>query len=234
MNAALAKKTLRALANPDKARILSSFFKTAPGEYGHGDVFIGITVPEIRKIAKNFCSLKAKEVTTLLKSAIHEERSLALFILIFQYTSANQCQKNKIIALYLKHTARINNWDLVDLSAHQLLGDHLKNKDRSLLDQLAQRMNMWERRIAIVSTFAFIRDNELEDTFRIADILLFDKEKLIHQAVGWMLREAGKKDLSALKKYLKPRYKRMPRTLLRYAIERFPRPLYKKYLKGVI
>ncbi len=234
MSASLARKHLHACASTEKARILSSFFKTGPGEYGEGDVFIGVKVPEIRSIAHTFHTLDKKEVTSLLTSPIHEERLLALFILIEQYTCGTTTEKEKIIALYLKHTGSINNWDLVDLSAHKLLGDHLKDKPRTLLDQLARSTNMWERRIAIVSTFAFIRTGDIHDTFRIADMLLSDDEDLIHKAVGWMLREAGKKDLRALKDYLTPRYQQMPRTLLRYAIERFPRPLYKKYLEGKI
>jgi 3-methyladenine DNA glycosylase AlkD len=234
MTASLARKGLRTCASTEKARILSSFFKTGPGEYGEGDIFIGVKVPEIRALAHTFHTLGRKEVISLLKSPVHEERLLALFILIKQYTCGTTAEKEKIIKLYLKHTSRINNWDLVDLSAPKLLGDHLKNKPRTLLDQLARSTNIWERRIAIVSTFAFIRTGEINDTFRIADMLLSDEEDLIHKAAGWMLREAGKKDRKALEDHLRPRYKKMPRTMLRYAIERFPRPLYKKYLEGKV
>lgn len=234
MTAPLARQKLHTYASPEKARILSSFFKTGPGQYSEGDVFIGVKVPETREVAKIFCDLPPKEVILLLTSFIHEERLLALLILILQYNTVALGKKEKIIELYLKYTKHINNWDLVDLSAPKLLGEHLKDKSRTLLERLAHSKSLWERRIAIVSTFAFIRTKELDYTLHISDMLLSDEEDLIHKAVGWMLREVGKKDIKLLEDYLKPRYKGMPRTLLRYAIERFPKPLYKKYLIGSI
>ena len=226
-----AQRHLQAHASTEKARILRTFFKTGPGEYGAGDIFIGVKIPEIRTVAKTFRDLDQKAVLKLLQAPVHEERLLALLILMYQYKAGTPGTKRTIVELYLKHTCSINNWDLVDLSAPKILGDWLLDKDRNLLYQLARSSNMWKRRIAIVSTHAFIREKQYADTFNIADILLQDKEDLIHKATGWMLREAGKRDILALKDFLKPRLTLMPRTMLRYAIERFHEKERQKYLK---
>jgi 3-methyladenine DNA glycosylase AlkD len=234
MNANLARKELRRYASPAKAAVLSRFFKTAPGEYGEGDIFIGVKVPEIRSVAKEFLGMKTSHILSLLHSGIHEERLLALLILTGQYEKGDAQAKNDIAGTYLKNTARINNWDLVDVSAPGILGDHLLQKDRSLLLDLAASGNLWERRIAIVTTLAFIRKGDLSWTLRIAERLMNDSEDLIHKATGWMLREAGKRDKALLEEFLKKNLKRMPRTMLRYAIEKFPAHLRKKYLSGIL
>ena len=234
MTAYKAKQALNTHASPEKARILSSFFKTGPGEYGENDIFIGVKVPETRKVAKQFQALPKTEILKLLHSAIHEERLLALFVLIIQYEQGSSAVKTEIINLYLKNTARINNWDLVDLSAYKLLGDFLSDRPRDILNTLARSSSLWERRIAIVSTLTFIRRGQFNNTFHIADILMSDKEPLIHKAVGWMLRETGKRNTPALEAFLKPRTTKMPRTMLHYAIERFPEEKRKKYLAGKI
>lgn len=226
-----AQKSLHQHASPAKARTLRTFFKTGPGQYGEGDVFIGVKVPEVRAVAKLFKDLDLKSVVKLLHAPIHEERLLALLILIHQYNSGTVRSKKNIVRLYLQHTDHINNWDLIDLTAPRIIGTWLKDKDRGILDRLADSRNMWERRIAIVATHAFIREKQFSDTFRIARTLLHDKEDLIHKAVGWMLRETGKRDIRALKDFLKPRHSLMPRTMLRYAIERFPEQERQQYLQ---
>ena len=225
------QKTLRQYASPDKAGILRTFFKTGPGQYGEGDIFIGVKVPEIRTVSKIFKDLDLNTILKLLRSPIHEERLLALLILIHRYAGSTPPEKKNIVDVYLGNTRYINNWDLVDLSAPKIIGDWLKDKDRRILGTLAHSKNIWERRIAIVATHAFIRDRQLSDTFHIAQTLLHDKEDLIHKAVGWMLREAGKRDVPALKNFLSPRHTLMPRTMLRYAIERFPEKERQEYLK---
>ena len=226
------RKELRTYASPKKAAIARRFFKTGPGEYGEGDIFIGVKVPELRLVARAFEVLPLNENIQLLASPIHEERFLALLILIRKYEGGDLVLKKMIVDLYLKHTRHINNWDLIDVSSHKIIGNWLKGKERKLLTKLARSRNMWERRIAIVSTYAFIRENDLMDTFCIADILINDGEDLLHKATGWMLREAGKRDRLALEIFLNPRYETMPRTMLRYAIEQFPEAKRKKYLFG--
>ncbi len=231
ITATQAKKHLRTYASPAKATILARFFKTGPGQYGAGDIFIGVKVPETRATAKAFENLSIKETLLLLHSPVHEDRLLALLIFIRQYESGDDNTKKSIITTYLKNTCYINNWDLVDLSAPNIIGKWLKAKDRMLLRTMASSKNMWERRIAIVATYTFIKHQQLTDTFHIADMLLHDKEDLIHKAAGWMLREAGKRDMHALKSFLTPRLGAMPRTMLRYAIERFPERDRLKFLK---
>lgn len=223
---------LNSLANPEKSKILQGFFKTGKGEYGEGDIFLGISVPEQRAVAKKYSHLSISHLQTLLSSKIHDHRSVALFILTDKYKQSKD--KSQIIQFYLKNIKHINNWDLVDLSAPKILGDFLLNKPRKILYQLANSKNIWEKRIAIISTYAFIKNNELSDTLRISEILLKDKHDLIQKAVGWMLRELGKKDLVVLENFLKQYHKTMPRTTLRYAIERFPENTRKQYLKGEI
>ncbi len=215
------KSDLQALADPEKAALLSRFFKTGKGEYGEGDVFLGIMVPGQRKIAKRYAGLPLRDIDKLLSSKIHERRLVSLLILVDKYKKADPEGKREIADLYLANTRRINNWDLVDLSAPHILGDYFLDKERSVLYRLARSKNLWERRISILSTFTFIRNNDFGDAFRIAEMLLGDEHDLIHKAVGWMLREVGKRDLQTEEDFLRKHYRRMPRTMLRYAIERF-------------
>jgi 3-methyladenine DNA glycosylase AlkD len=234
MTLSAAKKDLRCLANKEKARILQCFFKTGPGEYAEGDVFLGITVPQIRKIACRHCDLGFKETLILLSSEIHEDRLLALLLLIRRYSKSSLKGKKAMYDAYLRHTRFINNWDLVDLSASHIVGDFLLDKEKTPLLRLAQSRNLWRRRIAVIATFHFIRNNSFDTTFVLASVLLDDKEDLIHKALGWMLREIGKRDREAEKEFLRTYYKKIPRTMLRYAIERFPEPERLAYLKGKI
>lgn len=225
------KHELIAIADPDKAKVLSRFFKTGRGEYGEGDCFLGVTVPEQRRIAKKYQGLSVSDIKKLLSSAAHEHRLIALLILIIQYRKESHDGKKRLCDFYLNNRAQINNWDLVDLSAHHILGDYLLDKDRAVLYQLAASDNVWERRLAIISTFAFIRKNQFEDTFNIASLLLRDTHDLIHKAAGWMLREIGKKNQAAEEEFLLKYFKEMPRTMLRYAIERFEDKKRKFYLQ---
>ncbi len=225
------KKDLKKLANPEKASILQRFFKTGKGEYGEGDVFLGITVPEQRKIAKKYSELPLKETRKLLSGKIHEHRLTALLILVIKYKKADDTDKKKISHFYIKNFKHINNWDLVDLSSEKILGDYLLEKDKSLLYRLAKSKNLWERRIAVITTFAFIRNNRFNDTLKISGLLLNDRHDLIHKAVGWMLREIGKRDQEVEEKFLKKHYRKMPRTMLRYAIEKFDEKKRQFYLK---
>ena len=226
------RRKLRKLANKDKAKVLKGFFKTGPGQYGEGDVFLGITVPMLRQIAKECRNTSVADMLKLLRSSIHEERVLALFLLVCAYGHGDDAAKKKIFSLYLKNARFINNWDLVDLSSPNIVGNHLMDKDRKLLYSLATSRHLWRKRIAILATFTFIRQNDFCDTLNISQLLLVDKHDLIHKAVGWMLREVGKRDLKTEEKFLKQHYRIMPRTMLRYAIERFPERKRKKYLEG--
>ena len=228
------KKRLKQLANKEKAEVLQRFFKTGPGEYGEGDVFIGVKVPDLRKVAKVFQDIATEDVIVLLESAIHEERLLALLILVRKYVKGNETAKKRIYRLYLKKTKFINNWDLVDVTAHHIVGDYLMDKNKAPLFRLAKSEDLWERRIAILASFYFIKHGKYEETLKIARILLTDSEDLIHKAVGWMLREIGKRDMILEEMFLQKHYKEMPRTMLRYAIEKFPEPKRQKYLKGKI
>ena len=224
------KKELKKLSNPKQAEILQKFFKTGKGEYGEGDIFLGIKVPEQRKVADEFQELSLKDLEKLLNSKVHEYRMSALFILIKQYEKGDERERKKIFNFYLKNAKNINNWDLVDISAPKIVGDYLLNKPRKILCKLAKSKNLWERRIAIISTLAFIKNNEFDDTLKIAEILLNDKHDLIHKAVGWMLREIGKRDQKIEEEFLKKHYLKMPRVMLRYAIERFEEKKRKFYL----
>jgi len=226
------KQDLQKLANPQQAQLLQRFFKTGPGEYGEGDVFLGIKVPEQRKVAKKYKNLPLEDLRSLLSSKIHEERLIALFILIFHYQKTKN--KTELINFYLKNTKHINNWDLVDLSAPRLLGDYLLNNDRKIIYKLANSKDLWEKRIAVLATFMLIKHNQYEDTLNISTILLNDQHDLIHKAVGWALREIGKKDQKVEETFLHQHYQTMPRTMLRYAIEKFPEPLRKQYLHSKI
>ena len=220
--------------NASHAKTMQRFFKTGKGEYGEGDIFVGLKVPVQRQIAKQFSDLSLSDIQQLLKSKIHEERLTSLFILIDQYQKADENKKEKIFSFYLKNRKHINNWDLVDLSAPKIVGKHLLNRDKNILIEFAHSQNLWEKRISILSTYTFIKNGNFDTTIQIAKILLNDDHDLIHKAVGWMLREMGKIDLATLETFLKKHYKKMPRTMLRYAIEKFPKGKRKKYLKGLI
>lgn len=227
------QKELLNESDPDKARVLQGFFKTGVGEYGEGDIFLGVTVPVSRKIAIKYKNLNLPDVRKLLKSEIHEERLTALLILVHNFKEGDESEKKKIFNFYLKNIRFVNNWDLVDLSADKIVGAYLSDmKDRGVLYKLAKSKNLWERRIAIVATFNFIKNDEFKDTLKTAKILLEDNHDLIHKAVGWMLREVGKRSSETEDQFLKKHYKKMPRTMLRYAIEKFPEKRRREYLNG--
>ncbi len=223
-------KQLKALGNKTAAEHAKRFFKIGPGQYGEGDLFLGIKVPVLRQLAKEHCDITLDDLIELLHSPLHEVRMMALLIMVLQYKHGNN--QTSIYRAYLDNTHRVNNWDLVDGSAADIVGAHLFERDRKPLYKLAKSKSLWERRIAIVATFYFIRRNQFADTLAIAVLLLNDKEDLMHKAVGWMLREVGKRDLKVEEGFLIPRYKQIPRTLLRYAIERFPEPKRLAYLHG--
>ncbi len=228
-------KELKKYSSPKKAEILQRFFKTAPGQYGAGDKFIGIVVPDIRKVVKQNTDLSLDKVLVLLHSPIHEERLCAVLILVAQYKKADLKQQQKIFQLYLKNYKYINNWDLVDLSAPNIVGAYLRDKPKDILTKLAKSKNLWQKRISILATFDFIYHKKSEETLKIAKILLHDEHDLIHKATGWMLREVGKRvDEKVLLKFLDEHYKAMPRTSLRYAIERLAEPKRLAYLHGKI
>lgn len=220
--------------NPAQAINLQRFFKTGKGEYGEGDLFYGIKVPEQRKIAKQFKDLSLDELSTLLTSKVHEERLIAAFILVDQYKRGDEKKKKLVFNFYLKHRKGINNWDLVDLSAPKIIGAFLIDKEKDLIYKFSRSKDLWEKRISIISTQAFIREHFFEDTLNISEILLNDKHDLIHKAVGWMLREVGNRDLEVEEEFLIKHYKAMPRTMLRYAIEKFREKKRKDYLQGTI
>ena len=226
------QKRLRRFATRDKAAILQRFFKTGPGQYGEGDKFLGVVVPDIRKVMKEFRDAPLPEVAKLLRSEWHEDRLLALLILVDQFERGDEKLRDKIYALYLRSTRYINNWDLVDLTAPKIVGAHLNGGSRSLLHRFVRSRSLWERRIAILATFHFIRQDDFSDALALAESLLGDEQDLMHKAVGWMLREVGKRDAQALEGFLKKHHRAMPRTALRYAIERFPEAKRKQYLKG--
>jgi len=226
------KKDIKKKANPKQAKILQRFFKTGKGQYGEGDIFLGLKVPEQREIVKKYPNLSLPKIQQLLKSKIHEQRLIALLLLVQKYKKSNEEDKARIFNLYLKNTKYINNWDLVDLSAPNIVGDFLLDKKRKILYDLAESKSLWEKRISVLATFAFIKERELQDSLRISRILLKDKHDLIHKAIGWMLREVGKKDLKLLEDFLKKYYAQLPRTTLRYAIERFEEKKRLKFLKG--
>jgi 3-methyladenine DNA glycosylase AlkD len=223
---------LRELSDRQRAEALQRFFKTGPGEYGEGDVFLGIRVPKLRELAKEYESIGIHGAVTLLRSPVHEQRLLSLLILVRIYSKGDQAVKERVYDIYLEHSEFVNNWDLVDTTAPHIVGRHLLDRDKGPLYVLARSPSLWERRIAVVSTLWFIRKGHHSETFRIGEILLLDKEDLIHKAVGWMLREVGKRDGRALEGFLKAHYGNLPRTTLRYAIERFPEPRRRRFLKG--
>jgi hypothetical protein len=256
---------LKKLANPVKAKLLARFFKTGKGEYGEGDIFLGIMVPRQREVVKKFCDLSLPEIQKLLNSKFHEERLVGVLILVEQYrrvchsdrspsdsegeveeslilskrdrrrdsSTPLRCARNdkeEIYKFYLKKAKKINNWDLVDLSAPKIVGAYLQDKDRKILYKLVKSKNLWERRIAVLATFWFIREKDFKDAIRLAEILLTDKHDLIHKAVGWMLREIGKRDEKVLRQFLNQHTKKMPRTMLRYSIEKLPEKDRRHYL----
>jgi 3-methyladenine DNA glycosylase AlkD len=228
------QKYLRQFASKEKARLLQGFFKTGPGQYGEGDKFLGVMVPNIRRTVKEFSDAPLPEVLKLLRSSFHEERVLALLMLVHKFEKGDDDARKRIYALYLKNRSYINNWDLVDLSAPKIVGPYLDGGSRSLLYRFVRSKNLWERRIAILATFPYIRKGDFVDALALSETLLADVEDLMHKAVGWMLREVGKKDVAVLEGFLRKHHRRMPRTALRYAIERFPEAKRKMYLKGIV
>lgn len=237
MSIAVLKKELKAKADPKKAKASAWFFKTGPGEYGEGDEFIGVTVPELRKIASSHKDLSLGDIEILLKSKTHEERLLAAIMLVNQYDESDEYHQEEIYNYYLARTEYINNWDIVDSSAPNIVGHFLNDRDKDVLIALARSSSVWERRIAIIATFYFIRQGNPEWTLKMAELLLDDKHDLIQKAVGWMLREVGKRcDQKILEDFLRGdgRYKVMPRTMLRYAIERLPEKKRQAFLKGEV
>jgi 3-methyladenine DNA glycosylase AlkD len=229
--AAGVRREIRKLGDPERARLLQRFFKTGPGEYGEGDVFLGLRVPQVRALVKKHRSLPFRSIEVLLRSRFHEERLFALLVMVERYRREEE-QREKIYRLYLKSTDRINNWDLVDVTAGHIVAAHLFNRDRSPLYHLCLSSSLWERRISIISTFYFISKGEVSDSLALAELLLGDSEDLIHKASGWVLREVGKYCQPALDSFLAKHCCTMPRTMLRYAIEKFPGKLRRRYLEG--
>ena len=225
---------LKALGDPRVAESSRRFFKTGPGEYGEGDRFRGIRVPVLRSLAKEYRAVTVPEAGRLLGSTFHEDRLLALLILVRLYSRGDEASRGEIYRLYLGGTKFINNWDLVDSSAEHIVGAHLRDRPRAPLRRLAESADLWERRVAVMATFHFIRRGEFGETLDLARALLSDREDLIHKAVGWMLREIGNRDPGAEEEFLQGHYRRMPRTMLRYAIEKFPEEKRRRYLKGEV
>lgn len=227
-----ARVALQRHARPDKVEILQRFFKTGPGEYAEGDVFIGVTVPQTRAVAKRFRHLDFEALSELLNSPRHEERLLALVILVDQFERAEATKQKRFFDFYFQHIKGINHWDLVDASAPRLVGGYLLERNRAVLHKLARSRNLWERRIAIVATMTFIRRRDFTDCLKICETLMQDDHDLIHKACGWMLREVGKADVKTLERFLARYQRKLPRTALRYAIERFPPARRQAYLAG--
>ena len=228
------QKRLKKLGNKEHATISQRFFKTGPGEYGEGDVFIGIRVPVLRALVKEYVDLSVEQILILLRSHIHEERLLALLLLVDSFTNGDDAVRMSIYESYLKNIRFVNNWDLVDSSAAQIVGAYLMDRSKAVLYRLAESVNLWERRISIMSTFHFVKHHEFSETLKISKMLLFDRQDLIHKATGWMLREIGKRHLQTEENFLKIHYTEMPRTMLRYSIEKFPEQKRQRYLKGKV
>jgi 3-methyladenine DNA glycosylase AlkD len=220
--AASIRRKLRDIADPSRVPTLQRFFRTGKGEYAEGDQFIGVKVPQIRTVCRECRGTTVPEIGRLLMSAVHEDRLAALLLLVDAFERGSEALQREIYDFYLANTARINNWDLVDSSAPQIVGGWLRDRSKAPLTRLAKSSLLWDRRISMIATYDFIRQRQLDETFRIADLLIDDRHDLIHKASGWMLREAGKRDEAALRRYLDDRHTRMPRTMLRYAIERLP------------
>ena len=225
-------RELRDLGDPAIAEHSQRFFKTGEGEYGAGDKFLGIRVPVLRKLARSHREIVVPEILKLLHSQTHEVRLLALILLVQKYERGDEPQKQEVFDLYCRNLDHVNNWDLVDASAHKIIGPHLLNRDRTLLRKLSSSDDLWRRRVAIISTYAFIRVHDFDDTLELATQLLEDPEDLIHKAVGWMLREVGNRDRDLEEHFLKVHYQSMPRTMLRYAIEKLPKARRQDYLQG--
>ena len=232
--AAKVKKRLKEFINPEKADFFPRFFKTGIGEYGEGDKFLGVTVPHQRQVAKEFKELANSEIRKLLYDAIHECRLTSILILVHQFEKGDEERRQEIYDFYLENIQQVNNWDIVDSSAHKIAGAFLENRQRKKIYQLARSNHLWSQRVAIVATYWFIKKDDFAETLAVAEILLNHEHDLIHKAVGWMLREMGKRDEKILMEFLKTRYSQMPRTMLRYSIEKFPKAQRDKYLAGSI
>tara|TARA_R110002096_G_scaffold420640_3_gene625792 strand:+ start:6533 stop:7231 length:699 start_codon:yes stop_codon:yes gene_type:complete len=232
MTAQLALAELQQFADPVKAEHSKRFFKSGKGEYGEGEVFLGINVPNQRIIAKKYSQIPLPEIEILLQNKYHEARLTAVMLLVYRIQKSTDLELDEVVQLYLKNLEFVNNWDLVDSSCHQILGRFLEHKERDLLYDLATSDNLWERRIAMITCFYFIRKKDFDDALAIAEILLNDNHDLIHKAVGWMIREIGNRDLKVETQFLDLHFKKMPRTMLRYAIEKFEEPLRLHYLLG--
>lgn len=234
MNAKECSREIHALIDPGYLEQAKYYFKTGKGGYSEHDVFLGIRVPKLRQLAKRYKEISVPEIEKLLRSKYHEERVCALFLLTHHFEQGSEKEQRAIYNLYLNNTKHINNWDLVDNSAHKIVGAYLFERSRKPLYKLAKSKNLWERRIAIIASYWFIKHNQFDDTLALSEMLLDDHEDLMHKAVGWMLREVGKRKIGIEKKFLKVHYNIMPRTMLRYAIEKFPEPERKRYLKGTV
>lgn len=228
-------KDLESVSNSQKADILQRFFKTRKGEYGEGDIFVGIVVPNLRAVSKKyFKEMEVDDWKYFISSKIHEYRLFALLSLTYMYETSDETMRGSIYSFYIANLKYVNNWDLVDLSAPNIVGRYLKDKERGMLYELANSGNLWKQRVSIVATYAYIKENDFADTLDIAKLLLNNKHDLIHKAVGWMLREVGKRDQGVEEDFLKQYFKEMPRTMLRYAIERFDENKRQEYLKGLV
>jgi 3-methyladenine DNA glycosylase AlkD len=234
MHAHNIRQTLRSLANPSIAAHSLRFFKTGPGQYGEGDQFLGIRVPVLRSHLPTFRDAPLAAVLETLRSPWHEERLFALLLMVARFATADQQERDALYQAYLAHTAHINNWDLVDCSAHHIVGATLEQRDRAILRELARSESVWERRIAVIATFHFIRQSSFDDCLEVAELLLADRHDLMHKAVGWMLREVGKRDPEIEEQFLRRHAPRMPRVMLRYAIEKFPESKRKNYLQATM
>jgi 3-methyladenine DNA glycosylase AlkD len=232
MTSAALKRELKAAGTPERALGAARYFKTGPGEYGEGDIFLGITVPLLRKIALRYKALPLADLQRLLQAKEHEVRIAALEILVAQHKAGDDKLRKEILAIYLRNTQYINNWDLVDCSCREIVGGHLRSGSKKFLLKLARSKSVWERRIAMVSTMPLVWEGDVDDALHIADMLLEDRHDLIHKATGWVLREVGDEDRAALLAFIKQHYQRMPRTALRYAIEHFPAAERKNILAG--
>jgi len=234
-SAAAIRARLRGLANPTVAAYSARFFKSGAGEYGAGDRFLGIRVPHLRRVAREFRAEPLGSALALLRSPLHEERLLALVLLVERFERGDESERARIYAQFRKHTPRyVNNWDLVDSAAYQIVGAYLEPRDRGPLYELARSPSLWERRVAIIATFGYIRKGSFDDTLALAKILLGDGEDLIHKAAGWMLREVGNRDRVVLERFLREHCAAMPRTMLRYAIEKLPERRRAAYLRGTV
>lgn len=233
MNLQQLQTELQSISNKNNAQILQRFFKTGPGQYGEGDLFRGIKVPQLRKLVAQYFTISLENTTRLLHSPYHEDRLCALLILVKKMKTSDENCRSSIFKLYMSNSSYVNNWDLVDLSAEHIPGSYLLDKPKTPLYQFAKSKLLWERRIALLSTFHYIKKNQFEDTLAISKLLLTDKEDLIHKAIGWMLREIGKRNSQIEIEFITTNYSNLPRTTLRYAIERFPEEQRKKFLKGI-